>query len=255
MSLSLLSEARMRYEARMKRVSGEGGDVFKPKGQLKREIALAEQYPDEVVRILSAHLSGDRIKRIDRVAARRIRKQTVAIEGVLDPHNSAAVIRTAEAFGLQTVHVVEGAYRFLSSRKITQGTHKWVDLAVWKRPIDFERAVRKEGKAILIADAGADHTLYDIATRKDIALVFGNEHLGISDEMRSLADGAFSIPMTGFAESINVSVAASIAIAHICRAKTGDLGHAEQEVLRARFYLRAVRAGYDIVRRELGSIG
>ena len=231
----------------MKRVSGESGDVFKPKGQLGREIALATQHPEEVVRILSRHLSDERRDRIDGVVDRRIRGQTVAIEGVMDPHNSAAVIRTAEAFGLQTVHIIEGAYRFLSSRKITQGTHKWVDLAVWKSPSEFARAVKREGKRVLVADAGAHQSVYDIDPAAEVAMVFGNEHLGISPEMRRISDGAFSIPMRGFAESFNVSVAAAIGISSIARDKGGDLTDRERAVLRARFYLRAVRAAYEIV--------
>jgi tRNA (guanosine-2'-O-)-methyltransferase len=238
----------------MKRVSGDGGDIFKPKGQLKREITLASRSPDEVVRILSAHLSAARRERIDRVVAGRIRRQTVAVEGLLDPHNSAAVIRTSEAFGLQTVHIVEGRNRFLSSRKITQGTHKWVDLAVWKTPEPFAHAVKSEGKRLLIADAAASRSLYDLDLTAPLALVFGNEHLGISPEMRALADGAFSIPMSGFAESVNVSVAAAIAIATLCRGNTGDLTDLERAELRARFYLRAVRAGYDIVVGESGRL-
>ncbi len=230
----------------MKRVSGDSGDIFKPRGQLKREIELAERYPEEVVRVLSPHLTDERRSRIDGVVAHRIRRQTVAVEGVFDPHNGAAVIRTAEASGLQTVHIIERDYRFLSSRKITQGTHKWVDLAVWKSPEEFARAVKGEGKQILVADAGARQSLDEVDPAMPVAMVFGNEHQGISREMRRLSDGAFSIPMRGFAESFNVSVAAAIGISSITRNKPGDLTETERAILRARFYLRAVRAGYEI---------
>jgi tRNA (guanosine-2'-O-)-methyltransferase len=235
----------------MRRVSGDGGDIFKPKGQLRREIELAEQDAAGVVRVLAEHLSEDRRQRIDQVVERRIRGQSVAIEGVIDPHNSAAVIRTAEAFGLQTVHIIEGAHRFVSSRKITQGTHKWVDLAVWKTPEDFARAARGDGKRVLVADADATLSLYDLDPSDEQVLVFGNEHLGITQKLRALSDGAFAIPMCGFATSVNVSVAAAIVISSICRGKAGDLDEADKAVLRARFYLRAVRAGYDIVQQAL----
>ena len=231
----------------MRRVSGDAGDIFKPKGQLEREIRLAEDQPDIVIAVLERHLSEARKARIDEVVKKRIRRQTVAIDGVIDPHNTAAVIRTAEAFGLQTVHIVEGTTRFISSRKVTQGTHKWIDFAVWKKPAFFADAVRGEKKRILIADAAAERTVYDLDPETPTALVFGNEHLGVSDAMRALADGAFSIPMTGFAESLNVSVAAAVAISNFVPRCKSDLTAAEQRVLKARFYLRAVRAGYDIV--------
>lgn len=235
----------------MRRVSGDAGDIFKPKGQLKREIRLAMEQPETVIEVLERHLSEARKERIEAVIRNRIRRHTVAIDGVIDPHNTAAVIRTAEAYGLQTVHIVEGTTRFVSSRKVTQGAHKWIDFAVWKNPALFAAAVRQENKQILIADAAADRTIYELDPQNPTALVFGNEHLGVSEAMRKLADGAFSIPMTGFAESLNVSVAAAVTISNfIPRCKSG-LTPPEQQVLKARFYLRAVRAGYDIVQLAL----
>ena len=237
----------------MRWVTGDGGDIFKPKGQLKREIALAEKMPSQVTHILAEKLSQARRARIDRVVANRIRGLAIAIEGLIDPHNTAAVIRTAEAFGMQTVHVVERNSRFLSSRKVTQGTHKWVDLAVWKRAEAFHQVVKAEGKKVLIADAGASMSFESLSSSDPRVLVFGNEHLGVSEKMRALSDGAFSIPMVGFAESVNVSVAAGIVISAMCRPLSGDLSPREQKVLRARFYLRAVRNGYDIVMRETAS--
>ncbi len=235
----------------MKRVSGDGGDVFKPQGQLRREIELAGSRPQQVIAILQEHLSEERRIRIAEVVAHRIRRLCVAIEGVIDPHNTAAVIRTAEAFGIQTVHAIERSHRFLSSRKVTQGTHKWVDLAVWKHLEDFHRVVKSEGKRILIAEAEAKTTLQDLDSALPTALVFGNEHAGVSPEMRDLADGTFSIPMFGFATSVNVSVAAGITISTLCRKGNGDLSNEEKGILTARYYLRAVRAGYDIVMQEL----
>lgn len=239
----------------MKRVCGDGGDVFRPKGQLKREIELAGDRPKQVIAILEGHLGEERRTRIAAVVARRIRRLCVVIEGVNDPHNTAAVIRTAEAFGMQTVHVIERGHRFLSSRKVTQGTHKWVDLAVWRQPGDFHRVVKSEGKRILIADAEASMTLRDIDPSVPTALVFGNEHAGVSPEMRARSDGAFSIPMVGFATSVNVSVAAGITISTLCRGGAGDLSDREKDILTARYYLSAVRAGYDIVMRALKAGG
>ena len=235
----------------MRRVSADAGDIFKPKGQLRREIALATEQPQDVIRILDAHLTDERKHRIETVIARRIRRHTVALDGVIDPHNTAAVIRTAEAFGLQTVHIIEGSTRFVSSRKVTQGTHKWVDFAVWKGAALFAETVRRENKRILVADAAANQSIFELEPEVPTALVFGNEHLGISKAMRSLADGAFSIPMTGFAESFNVSVAAAITLAALAPRCDGDLSEPEKAVLKARFYLRAVRAGYDIVKLGL----
>ena len=236
----------------MKRVSSIERDIFRPKGQLAKELDLASKSPLEVLDVLEEKLSDERRKRIEEVVARRTRRMTIAIEGVRDPHNTAAVIRTADAFGLQVVHVIERGDSFLSSRKVTQGAHKWVDMGFWKNGRDFTDAVHAEGKSVYIADADAASSIYELDPKDPLALVFGNEHEGVSDEMRDCSDGAFSIPMMGFAGSINVSAAAAITMAVMRRGGQGDLSEAEQAVLRARFYLRAVRSGYDIVKLEMG---
>ncbi len=231
----------------MKRISANSHDVFRPKGQQSREIELAGRIPHEIEAILGKRLSDERRDRIDTVVRHRTNRLTVAIEGVRDPHNTAAVIRTSDAFGLQAVHIIEGGNKFLSSRRVTQGAHKWVDLGVWKQPKQFVQAVQKEGKNVLYAAADGEVSLGEMDPLQPMALVFGNEHEGISPEMRELADGSFHIPMSGFVESFNVSVAAAITIAALRKEGKGDLPPRELAVLRARYYLRAVRAGYDIV--------
>jgi tRNA (guanosine-2'-O-)-methyltransferase len=186
------------------------------------------------------------------VVNNRIRRLTAAVEGVADPHNTAAVIRTAEAFGLETVHIIENDASFRSTHRVTRGTHKWIDFSVWKNPDEFAEAVRAQGKIILAADARAERSLYDLDSKLPTALVLGNERKGISDKMRALSDGAFFIPMKGFAESLNVSVAAAVSISTLCRKISGDLCDDEKAVLKARYFLRAVSAGYDIAEFALG---
>jgi tRNA (guanosine-2'-O-)-methyltransferase len=234
----------------MRTVNADDGDVFRPRGQARREVELARTEPERVVRALAGFLTAARRERIEQVLARRTRRLVLATEGIYDPHNAAAVIRTAEAFGVQTVHVVEGPCGFRSSRKVTQGAHKWVDLAVWSRPEAFALRMRAEGREVLVAAMDGERRLADLTLARPLALVFGNESAGVSPRMRELADGAFSIPMHGFVESLNVSVAAAVA-AHALRAGgVGDLDPDDLRVLRARFYLRAVRAGWDIVMRS-----
>lgn len=239
----------------MRIVHNAEGDIFKPEGQLKVEMDLAASRTERVIEILRPYIAEERFEFIERVVENRIRTLTAAVEGVADPHNTAAVIRTAEAFGMQTVHIIENDAPFLSTRRVTRGTHKWIDFAVWKEPESFVEAVRGAHQKIYVADARATLSLYDIDGETPTALVFGNERKGISDKMRALSDGAFFIPMKGFAESFNVSVAAAISIQYLCRNKSGDLSLTEKQVLKARYCLRAVRSGYDIVTHALGEEG
>ncbi len=230
----------------MRCVNREENDIFKPGSQLGREMELATKHPQGVIRALAPYINAERRELIARVVEMRIRKLTAAVEGVADPHNTAAVIRTAEAFGMQTVHIIENDAEFKSTRRVTRGTHKWIDFSVWKNPDEFAEEVHCQGKRILVADARAADSLYEIDATIPTALVFGNERRGISERMRTLSDGAFSIPMKGFAESLNVSVAAAVSISVLCRQLPSDLHDEEKTVLKARFYLRAVGAGYDI---------
>jgi tRNA (guanosine-2'-O-)-methyltransferase len=236
----------------MRRVRAIDGDLFRPRGQVRREIELAESDPLEVVEVLGGRLSEERRRRIDDVVAHRTRTIAAVVDGVHDPHNTAAVIRTADAYGIQDVHVVEGERKFLSSRKVTQGAHKWVDISVWSSAEPFFARMRQQGRQVLVAETEASDDVREIDVDRPTALVFGNEAEGISPLMRERADGAFRIPMHGFAESFNVSVAAAIALSILRDDGRGDLSPEEADVLRARFYLRAVRAGYDIVMLERG---
>ncbi len=231
----------------MRRVNNEEGDIFKPIGQLKDEIELACNHTNKVIDILSSRLSVERKNLIHQVVQNRIVGLTAVIEGVSDPHNTAAVIRTAEAFGMQTIHIIENDAIFQSTRRVTRGTHKWLDYAVWKDAETCAYTIKKQGKRIITAEAGGRISLFDLDPHIPTAFVFGNERKGISEKMRSLADDSFFIPMKGFAESLNVSVAAAVTIQTLCRNISGDLSDREKEILRARYYLRAVSCGYEIV--------
>jgi tRNA (guanosine-2'-O-)-methyltransferase len=233
----------------MRHISASNLDVFRPMGQLERELRLAQQHPKEVVEALRPWLSETRQSRIEQVLTHRTRTLAVAVEGVRDPHNVAAVIRSADAMGVQAVHIIENGRPFRSSRKVTQGAHRWLDIGVWEDPKSFAHLVRGQGKRIYYAAADASLSVEDICTHEPAVLVFGNEHEGISPAMRDLADGGFCVPMYGFVDSFNISVAASLALYALRHAGRGDLSDDERKILRARFYLTAVNKGYEIVER------
>jgi tRNA (guanosine-2'-O-)-methyltransferase len=227
-------------------------DAFRPRPTSERERELARTDAAGVIAALGPRLSAERRARIDAAVANRTGRLQLALEGVHDPHNAAAVVRTADAFGVQRVHIVEHGVRFRASRKVTQGAHKWVDISVWRTPERFVEAMRAAGVAVLVAAMDGAIDVGGIDPARPSALVFGNEAEGISARLRGLADGAFRIPMYGLVESFNVSVAAAIAVSRLRAGGGGDLSPAEADGLRARYYLRAVRAGYDIACLEIG---
>ena len=201
-------------------------------------------------------LLPERKARIDAVVAQRTRTLTVVMEAFADPQNTNAVLRTAESFGVQEVHVVEGPQkRYDRNKKISQNADKWLEVVRWKDTASCLAALKARGFRLYATQLGEGScALTDLSFAAPVALVFGNEHAGVSDEARRLADRTFAIPMRGFSQSFNVSVAAAICLARaverreVERGRHGDLGPEEAEALRARFYKLSVKQRGRIAR-------
>ena len=203
-------------------------------------------------------LVPERKARIDAVVAGRTLTLTVVMEAFCDPQNVNAVLRTCEAFGVQRLHVVEGPQKaFDRNKKISQNADKWLDVTRWRGTSECLRALKADGFAIYAThlDAGS-RPLGELSFAGKVALVFGNEHRGVSDDALALADATYAIPMSGFVQSLNVSVAAAISLAKAVerreaeRGRHGDLAEAEAAALRQRFYLLAVKQRARITKAE-----
>jgi len=216
-------------------------------------LALA---PADVLRALAPYVSEQRRERIEGMVRARLRGVTVVLEDVHDPHNAAAVLRTCEALGLRALHVVEKRERFSPARKVTQGAGKWIDLVRHAGIEAASEALRASGFVMLGADPAATVTLERVPVDRPIALVFGNEHHGLSRAARVRLDGLFRIPQFGLTRSLNLSVAVALATFDVCRRRRallgadGDLDAETQEALRAQFYRLSVRAAEAILRRS-----
>ena len=203
-------------------------------------------------------LLPDRRARIDEVVAGRTRTLTVVLEAFADPQNHNAVLRTAEALGVQEVHVVEGPQkRYDRNKKISQNADKWLDVVRWKDTAECLAALKARGFAVYATWLGEGSCgLADLSFAGPVALVFGNEHAGVSEAALAACDRRFAIPMSGFSQSLNVSVAAAISLARAVerrvaeRGRHGDLPEAEAEALRARFYTLSVKQRSRIAKAE-----
>jgi tRNA (guanosine-2'-O-)-methyltransferase len=203
-------------------------------------------------------LLPERKARIDEVVANRTRTLTVVMEALCDPQNVNAVLRTCEAFGIQELHVVEGPMKVYDpNKKISQNADKWLDVRRWSSTRDCLAQLKADGFRIYATHLGVDSVgLADLSFGEKVALVFGNESRGVSDEAVALADANFTIPMLGFVQSFNVSVAAAITLARAVdrrvaeRGRHGDLPEVEAQALRERFYLLAVKQRTRIAKAE-----
>ncbi len=154
--------------------------------------------------------------RLRQVLQRRQPDLTVVLEDIHDVHNASAVLRTADATGVLTVHLV---YSFempperAFSRVAGAGASKWIEI-VWHETIEAcYEALHREGYKIVVTALHAESvSLYDIDYTGKVALVFGNEQRGVSEAAIAGADAVITIPMMGVVESLNISVACSVTL-------------------------------------------
>jgi tRNA (guanosine-2'-O-)-methyltransferase len=153
-----------------------------------------------------------RLERIRQVAESRTWAVVPVLDGLVDPHNVSAVLRSCEAFGIQELHVIEGPHGFAAAHRVAKGTNRWLDVFRHKEATSCLQGLKDRGYSIIAASVGGRLKPSDLATLPNAAFVFGSEHRGIGDAVRRLADDTYEIPMCGFVESLNVSVAAAITL-------------------------------------------
>lgn len=205
-----------------------------------------------VLEKLGPLLTEDRRQKIDRVVAQRNFDTAVVLESIYDRGNISAVMRSAEGLGFGNFHVIETQEKFKESARVTQGADKWVEVQKWKNTTDCVKSLKSQGYKIYVTHLDArSKPLHEVDFSGKTALVLGNEKNGVSPEMVAAADECIIIPMTGFVQSFNISVAGALSLYHISqdRLKRGgtnaSLSKEEQDILRAYYYLRTQDSGYQ----------
>lgn len=170
----------------------------------------------QLLEYLEDFISEERKDRFLEVLEKRTKYITVAIEDVFQLHNTSAVIRSCEIFGIQEAHVIEGRFGKRLDKNIAMGAEKWVDVHRYENTLDCISTLRSHGYSI-IATTPHEETclLNDFSIDSKTALVFGTEKEGLSDEALREADGFLKIPMAGFTESFNISVSAAIILQNL----------------------------------------
>jgi tRNA (guanosine-2'-O-)-methyltransferase len=210
--------------------------------------------PASVIAALDPLLTEERQQRILQVVAARSRAVVPVLDGLIDPHNVSAVLRSADAFGVQEVHVIERGERYLASPRVAQGSERWVDVIRHESAEACIRALRARGHRVFVAalQPSAEAAMPDALAREPrAAIVFGNERDGTSPDLHALADATYTIPMQGFVQSLNVSVAAAITLFAAMRGRPGDLSEPERERLYARYCLLSVPRAEEVVHEYL----
>jgi tRNA (guanosine-2'-O-)-methyltransferase len=167
-------------------------------------------------------ITSKRLQKIKDVASRR-QEGVIVLEDIHDPHNAAAVLRTAEAFGIQKVYFIFNKQAPFNPKKIGKATsssaNKWLTFETFKTAKECFGKLKKQGYTIAatILDEKAKSILKTKLTDPKIALCFGNEHSGLSSEAIKMSDIHLYLPMQGFVQSLNLSVTAAIFMYEVFR--------------------------------------
>ena len=170
----------------------------------------------ELLNYLEEFISENRKERFTEILSQRTNYITVAVEDVYQMHNTSAVVRSCESFGVQTAHLIEGKYGKRLDEEIAMGAQKWVDIKRYQNSKEAIDTLKNKGYKIVATSPHADSSLLqDFKLNGKTALFFGTEKNGLSDYVLENSDASLKIPMVGFTESLNISVSAAIILQHV----------------------------------------
>ena len=170
----------------------------------------------DYLKYLETILTDNRKQRFLNVLSKRTNHFTIAMEDIFQLHNTSAVMRSCEVFGIQELNVVEERYTKSIDKEIAMGAQKWVDVNRFESISDCISTLKNKGYQIIATTPHEnDCLLDDFDISKPSAFFFGTERDGLSQEVLDNADGFLKIPMVGFTESLNISVSAAIIIQNV----------------------------------------
>lgn len=176
---------------------------------MKKEKWLLEKFYE--------HISDNKKEKFDAYVQDRTRHVTVVLENIFQPHNAAAVLRSCDCFGMQDVHIIENFNKYEPNKEIDMGSSKWLDTIKYSRTenntTECIQALKAKGYKIVATTPHTDDCMIeDLPLDQPIALMFGTELTGLTDEALEQADAYVRLPMYGFTESYNISVSVALAL-------------------------------------------
>ncbi len=219
----------------------------------KIQIGSDEFFVDQVIQTFESLLTSERLEKINRVIQTRSSNLIPVLENIYDRGNVSAVMRSAEAFGFHRFHIIEPGEKFKESNRITQGADKWLVVQKWKSTESAFKHLKDQG--IKIYTTALTETALDIEEldlTAPTALVLGNEKDGVSKTALDLSDGNVLIPMKGFTQSFNISVAAALCF-YSAQRRSKPIGAEEMKQLKAQYILNSLQHTQDRILKVLKS--
>lgn len=167
--------------------------------------------PSDLWNVISSQLTEERRRKMEETALQRTDRIRLVLQDIHHPHNVSACLRSAEAFGVLNVHVVDRKEPFKAS-SVAKGVDRWLNLHKHADIASCAAELKKGSFKIASAMPNPVNcvSLYELPLDEPIAVLFGNEHEGMAEEFRPHVDYFFTIPMVGMVESLNISVCAAI---------------------------------------------
>jgi tRNA (guanosine-2'-O-)-methyltransferase len=203
--------------------------------------------PEEVIETLEPLTVDERRARLWSVSRARIGSVTVLMDAPHDPHNAAAVLRSCDGLGVGRVHLVPREEDFAVGRTVAKGAERWIEVVRHRTPEAALNALHEQDFTTVATHPEGDLAPEDLASLPRVALILGNEHDGLRDALHDGARASVRIPMRGFVESFNVSVAAAVLLYAATRGRSGDLTEAEQHRHYARALVRSVPRSLEVL--------
>ncbi|WCO02967.1 TrmH family RNA methyltransferase [Psychroserpens ponticola] len=204
---------------------------------------------------LETYLTEHRKERFANVLSQRTKHFTVATEDVYQLHNTSAVIRSCDVFGIQEVNIVEEINSKSIDREIAMGAQKWVDLNRYNSVKETILDLKQKGYQIVATTPHEkDAMLHDFDITKKSCFFFGRETEGLSQDVIDEADCFLKIPMVGFTESLNISVSAAIILQHVTtKLKQSNINwqltEVEQQEKRLDWCKKTIKSNEEIIER------
>ncbi len=215
---------------------------------------------EKQLQILLPFITESRWNRIVEIVENRTYNVVPVLEHIYDSGNTSAVMRSAEAFGFSKFHIIERPDgQFKHSTRVSQGTEKWLQIKRHKDSLRCLREFKERGFKIYATHLEATIKIENINWSHPSAIIFGNEKDGVSQEALSLCDEKFLIPMYGFAQSFNISVAAALCFQFIHQSrvstwgKSGDLNPSEKTEMLFDYVYKSIKEPDKILRSISGS--
>lgn len=216
-------------------------------------------FDQKLLDYLEGFITPERKARFLDILEERTNYITVAIEDVYQMHNTSAVVRSCDVFGVQQAHLIENKFGKRLDKDIAMGAQQWVDLYRYKTTTDCIDTLRQKGyKIVATTPHGENCSLTNFKFDGKTALFFGTERDGLSKEVLEKADSFLKIPMVGFTESLNISVSAAIILQNLTsqlRNENVNWRLTEDEKLEKRldWTKKSVRSLNDVLARYYGT--